>query len=61
MEDLEMPHPNHNRHLCWLTNMGYQRLKQAEYKKLIRNGKYMCDGCGRVASDPRNLCDPVEL
>jgi len=61
MEEVEMPHPNHDLHLCWLTNMAYHRQKSAEYNKLVRDGKYVCSGCGRVAANADNLCDPVEL
>jgi hypothetical protein len=61
MAEVEMPHSGHDRHLCWLTNMGYHRSKFEEYKKLVRGGKYICQGCGRVATDKDNLCDPIEL
>jgi hypothetical protein len=56
-----MPHPGHDRHLCYLNNLGYQISNPEEYKKLVQNGKYMCKVCGRVAADEKNLCKPVEL
>jgi hypothetical protein len=41
--------------------MVYQRQNPEAYKALIRDGKFMCNGCGRVAANKENLCDPVEL
>ena len=61
MEKVEMPHPGHEEHLCWLINMGFQRQRPDEYKALVREGRYMCEGCGRVAVNKDNLCRPVEL
>ena len=56
-----MPHPGHDRHLCWLTNLGFQRQQPQEYKDLVRDGKFVCKGCGRVAADESSLCDPEQL
>ena len=32
-----------------------------EYKKLTRNGRYVCRSCGQVARKKKNLCRMVEL
>jgi hypothetical protein len=32
-----------------------------ELKPLVRNGGYICKGCGRVAKNKENLCAPIEL
>ena len=32
-----------------------------DYKKLVKNGKYICRACGRVAESESNLCVPEEL
>ncbi len=61
MDTENMPHPNHDQHLCWLTNVGFHRQDPEQYNKLVKDGKYVCGGCGRVAVDKGNLCDPVEL
>ena len=61
MAKREMPHPNHENHLCYLDNVGYVREFAPAYKDLVRNGKYMCKACGRVAAKAENLCAPEEL
>lgn len=57
----EMPHPGHNKHLCYLNNLGFQKSNTEDYKSLVRNPKYMCKNCGRAAADKNNLCKPVSL
>ena len=61
---------DHERHLChgWgllhrLVHMSLQPDAQVleEYKKLVRNPKYVCRQCGRAAAEAENLCDPVSL
>jgi len=61
MAKAEMPHPGHDKHLCYLNNLGFQISNPDEYKELVRNGKFMCKVCGRVAAQEKNLCKPVEL
>jgi hypothetical protein len=61
MAKTEMPHTGHDKHLCYLNNIGYQISNPEEYKELVRNGKFMCKVCGRVAADEKNLCKAVKL
>ena len=56
-----MPHDWHEIHLCYLANLGYQIQNTAGYKGLVREPKFMCKHCGRVAADKKNLCTPVKL
>ncbi len=56
-----MPHPGHGKHLCYLNNLGYQISNANEYKELIKDGKFYCKVCGRVAASKENLCKPVKL
>ena len=56
-----MPHPDHDKHLCYLNNLGYQISNTAEYKGLVKDGKFLCKVCGRVAASEKNLCKPVKL
>jgi hypothetical protein len=56
-----MPHSGHNKHLCYLNNLGFQISNQKQYKALVKNAKYLCKICGRVAASPKNLCKPALL
>ena len=56
-----MPHAGHNKHLCYLNNLGYQISNPREYKALVKNAKFICKICGRVAASDKNLCKPVAL
>jgi hypothetical protein len=59
--ELQSPHPGHGAHLCVAHNVGYIKSNFAEYKKLVKDGKFVCKECGRVAADAKNLCDPEAL
>ncbi len=61
MAEIKMPHPAHELHLCLLQNVGYLTLNLDEYKKLVKEGKYVCKNCGRVAASEKNLCAPEKL
>ena len=47
--------------LCELEEDGFIEKDLKAYKKLVRNGKYVCRSCGRVARKQGSLCKPVEL
>ena len=61
MEKPEMPHSGHEHHLCLLANLGYQVQYSKAYHALVRDGKFVCKGCGRVASAKDSLCEPEKL
>jgi len=61
MAEVKMPHPGHEDHLCLLQNVGYLKTNLEEYKKLVKDGKYFCKNCGRVAVKEKNLCAPEKL
>jgi len=61
MAEVKMPHEAHEKHLCFLHNIGFISEKFEEYKGLVRNGKYVCKSCGRVAASDKNLCRPEAL
>jgi hypothetical protein len=56
-----MPHLGHDKHLCYLNNLGFQVSNPDEYKELVKDGKFFCKGCGRVAAREGNLCTPLKL
>jgi hypothetical protein len=56
------PHQEHEQHLCHLHNISRLLTENPEeYKKLVRNARYICLGCGRVAASNDNLCAPRPL
>ena len=57
----DLPHPGHDKHLCYLNNLGYQTSHAEDYKSLIRDPKFMCKNCGRAAADKKNLCNPEKI
>lgn len=61
MAEQKMPHPGHDKHLCYLVNLGFQVSNPEEYKPLVKDGKFYCEGCGRVAASEANVCRPAKL
>jgi hypothetical protein len=61
MAEPKMPHPAHEEHLCYLQNLGYVESNLEDYKKLVKNPRYVCKNCGRAAADEKNLCKPDKL
>ena len=45
MEKAEMPHPGHDKHLCYLSNLGFQISNTNDYKMLVRDSIYEMDCC----------------
>jgi hypothetical protein len=56
-----MPHPGHEKHLCYLQGKETFKTNFGDYKKLAASSRYICKGCGRTASHPENLCAPEKL
>ncbi len=61
MAKAKMPHPGHDKHLCYLSNLGFQISNPKEYKALVKDGKFLCKNCGRVAASEKNLCKSLKL
>ena len=53
------PHIGHKHHLCVMAYQGEVTLEQM--KDLVRNPKFICEKCGRVAANADNLCQPSAL
>ena len=53
------PHIGHKQHLCSMADTGDVSLEQM--KDLVRNPKFICNRCGRVAKNSDNLCEAVAL
>ena len=54
----EAPHLGHSQHLCDMANRG---VALDVVKDLVKNPKFLCKKCGRVAAKEENLCEPVPL
>jgi hypothetical protein len=48
----------HDQHMCQL--VGKKTLVE-DLKALVKDAKFICKGCGRVAADEKNLCAPEAL
>ena len=53
------PHIGHRMHLCDMVEKGEISLDQM--KALVKDPKFICRKCGRVAARAENLCEPVPL
>ena len=61
MSSEKMPHPGHDKHLCYLNNLRFQESNTEEFKALIKDPKFYCTNCGRAAVNAKNLCKPATL
>ena len=59
MSDRKAPHIGHRHHLCFMTESGEYSLERI--KDLVKDAKFMCRKCGRVAGREENVCEPVPL
>ena len=48
-------------HLCYIVSQGFHLSDSKEYKELVKNPRFKCQHCGRVAHKEENLCKPTEL
>ncbi len=53
------PHIGHANHLCDMAERGEVTL--AQMKEMVKDPKFICKKCGRVAAKEENLCEPVPL
>jgi hypothetical protein len=53
------PHIGHGTHLCHMAESGEFSLEQI--RALVKDPKFICKKCGRVAAKAENLCEPVPL
>jgi len=42
--------------LCFAGDFGKDQSSMKEYKRLVKEAKFICKGCGRVATSGGNLC-----
>ncbi len=58
-EPPEPPHIGHSKHLCDMVKRGVGDLNT--YKELVKNPKFICKKCGRVAAKEESICEPAPL
>jgi hypothetical protein len=51
--------PGHEKHLCKMIVGDQANIE--DIKPLVRNAKFICSSCGRVAAKAENLCNPIPL
>jgi len=47
--------------LCKIVKSKKIRKEFEEYRKLVKNPRYVCVKCGRTARSKRNLCEPEKI
>jgi hypothetical protein len=59
--DTECQSNSHTRHLCYIVSQGFHLSDKQDYEALVKDPKFKCEHCGRVANSEKNLCRPVSL
>jgi len=54
----KMPHSGHEDHMCYLVNI---KTDLSKLKEIVKEPQFICKNCARVATDKKNLCNPVKL
>ena len=51
----------HQQHLCRLYESQLHKSDPQHYAHLVKDPKFVCKSCGRVAAAKENLCEPILL
>ena len=54
---IEVMVTDHSQHMCELV----KHMSTEEFIPLVKDAKWVCEVCGRVAKNRENLCRPVAL
>jgi hypothetical protein len=47
--------------LCFVGDIAKDKSSLENFKRLVRDPKFICKGCGRVAANDSNLCWPEKM
>jgi hypothetical protein len=47
--------------LCFIGDIGKEKSTLDNYKKLVKEPRFICKGCGRAAASDSNLCAPEKM
>jgi hypothetical protein len=47
--------------LCFIGDIGKEKSTLDNYKKLVKEPRFICKGCGRTAASDSNLCSPERM
>ena len=61
MEENDVCIGDHAKHLCMIGSTLITNSQLDDFKPLVRNPKFICGNCGRVAAKAENLCNPEPL
>jgi hypothetical protein len=61
MKKDKMPHEGHENHLCYLQNIGYLEEFFEEYEDMVKDARFICKTCGRVAEKESYICKPKRM
>jgi hypothetical protein len=51
----------HGENLYYIVSQGFHLSDAKEYNAIVKDPKFKCRHCGRVAHSANNLCEPVGL
>ena len=52
---------SHTQHLYYMVSQGFHLSDKEDYEALVKDPKFKCEHCGRVANSDKSLCKPLAL
>ena len=51
----------HSQHLCYIYCHRLHDKDAEQFEEMLKDAKYLCLGCDRMAKNKENLCEPVKI
>ena len=66
VEEVKLPNSRcksevHCQHLCTLTDQYFHVNEAEKFRAMVKDAKFKCQFCGRIAKSHENLCYSAEL